>query len=130
MPPVCAVPGSNESECTFALAGEDHTLGNALRYALNKQPDVVFAGYSVPHPSDDLVNVRVQTSGRITATQALRNAVTGADTLASRWPCAFIQPQTLYTRLVAHHRDRRSRPASPHSATSFSASGSGRGAVR
>jgi DNA-directed RNA polymerase I and III subunit RPAC2 len=69
-------PGS--SEATFALAGEDHTLGNALRYMLNRQPAVAFAGYSVPHPSDDLVNVRVQTTGAVTATQALRDAVTGA----------------------------------------------------
>ena len=66
------------SEATFALAGEDHTLGNALRYMLNRQPVVAFAGYSVPHPSDDLVNVRVQTTGAVTATQALRDAVTGA----------------------------------------------------
>ncbi len=77
--PVGAAPVSAaDTECTFALAGEDHTLGNALRYALNKHPDVVFAGYSVPHPSDDVVNVRVQTSGRISATQALRDAVAGA----------------------------------------------------
>ena len=66
------------SEATFALAGEDHTLGNALRYMLNRQPGVAFAGYSVPHPSDDLVNVRVQTTGGVSATQALRDAVTGA----------------------------------------------------
>lgn len=71
-----AAPGS--SEATFALAGEDHTLGNAVRYMLNKQPAVAFAGYSVPHPSDDLVNVRVQTTGAVSATQALRDAVTGA----------------------------------------------------
>jgi DNA-directed RNA polymerase subunit L len=66
------------TEATFALAGEDHTLGNAVRYMLNKHPGVVFAGYSVPHPSDDLVHVRVQTAGGLSATQALRDAVTGA----------------------------------------------------
>jgi DNA-directed RNA polymerase subunit L len=66
------------TEATFALAGEDHTLGNAVRYMLNKHPGVAFAGYSVPHPSDDVVNIRVQTTGGLTATQALRDAVSGA----------------------------------------------------
>jgi DNA-directed RNA polymerase subunit L len=59
------VPNS-ESECTFALADEDHTLGNAIRYALNRHADVVFAGYSVPHPSEPVLNVRVQgAEGRV-----------------------------------------------------------------
>ena len=85
------VPNS-ESECTFALADEDHTLGNAIRYALNRHADVVFAGYSVPHPSEPVVNVRVQTSGRITATQALRDALTGAQPPSAR--CARLHPLT------------------------------------
>ena len=34
-------------------------------------------GYSVPHPSDEVVHVRVQTTGEVTATQALRDAITG-----------------------------------------------------
>lgn len=67
---------SGPSESTFSLAGEDHTLGNAIRYMLNRHPGVVFAGYSVPHPSDEVVNVCVQTSGQLSAQQALREAVT------------------------------------------------------
>ena len=58
------------------MAGEDHTLGNAVRHMLNRHPSVVFAGYSVPHPSDDVVNVCVQTNGAISAQQAMRDAVT------------------------------------------------------
>ena len=83
------------SEATFALAGEDHTLGNALRYMLNRQPAVAFAGYSVPHPSDDLVNVRVQTTGAVSATQALRDAVTGERQREREAPRA---PETLTER--------------------------------
>jgi DNA-directed RNA polymerase I and III subunit RPAC2 len=76
---MAAAPGGGAgAEATFALAGEDHTLGNAVRYMLNKHAGVAFAGYSVPHPSDDVVNIRVQTTGEITATQALRDAVSGA----------------------------------------------------
>lgn len=55
--------GDVVTQATYSLAGEDHTLGNSLRFMLNKNPHVSFAGYSVPHPADELVNVRVQTTG-------------------------------------------------------------------
>lgn len=72
---------------TFVLEDEDHTLANALRYFLNKKcaptvvspaqaftlrlsddklldsPHVDFCGYSIPHPADPVVNVRIQTTG-------------------------------------------------------------------
>ena len=47
--------------CTYSFTGEDHTLGNLLRYALMKDPETLFSGYSVPHPSEDLMNIRLQT---------------------------------------------------------------------
>ncbi|KAL7472498.1 hypothetical protein ACHAXS_012845 [Conticribra weissflogii] len=46
---------------TFVLGDEDHTLGNALRHVLIKDPRVDFAGYCVPHPSEPVVQLRVQT---------------------------------------------------------------------
>eukprot|EP00406_Dinophysis_acuminata_P061079 CAMPEP_0179293436 /NCGR_PEP_ID=MMETSP0797-20121207/43372_1 /TAXON_ID=47934 /ORGANISM="Dinophysis acuminata, Strain DAEP01" /LENGTH=115 /DNA_ID=CAMNT_0021002583 /DNA_START=40 /DNA_END=387 /DNA_ORIENTATION=+ len=46
---------------TYQFRGEDHTLGNAMRNMLMKDPDVEFAGYSVPHPLQDYMNLRVQT---------------------------------------------------------------------
>ncbi|XP_022150895.1 DNA-directed RNA polymerases I and III subunit RPAC2 [Momordica charantia] len=54
---------SDESKSTFSMADEDHTLANALRYTLNQDPRVTFCGYSIPHPSDNRVNIRVQTTG-------------------------------------------------------------------
>jgi DNA-directed RNA polymerase I and III subunit RPAC2 len=45
---------------TFQFHQEDHTLGNALRYMLARDPKVQFAGYCVPHPSEAVMNVRVQ----------------------------------------------------------------------
>ncbi|KAK9846616.1 hypothetical protein WJX81_007679 [Elliptochloris bilobata] len=39
-----------------------------------KSPNVTFCGYSIPHPSDNVVNVRVQTTGEISATEAMRQA--------------------------------------------------------
>jgi len=46
---------------TFAIGDEDHTLGNAARHILMQDERVSFAGYSVPHPSEPIVHIRVQT---------------------------------------------------------------------
>lgn len=46
---------------TFKIGDEDHTLGNSLRHILIRNKVVGFAGYSVPHPSEPVVNIRVQT---------------------------------------------------------------------
>jgi DNA-directed RNA polymerases I and III subunit RPAC2 len=72
---------AGDAHCrTFAIAGEDHTLGNALAVALNRLPAVTFAGYTVPHPAEPVVHVRVQTSPEsgVTAPQALKQAAAGA----------------------------------------------------
>lgn len=53
-------PGSR----TFAIGNEDHTLGNSLRHVLMQNSRVEFAGYSVPHPSEPVVHIRLQTSGK------------------------------------------------------------------
>eukprot|EP01114_Cavostelium_apophysatum_P020130 TRINITY_DN6661_c0_g1_i1.p1 TRINITY_DN6661_c0_g1~~TRINITY_DN6661_c0_g1_i1.p1 ORF type:complete len:109 (-),score=5.97 TRINITY_DN6661_c0_g1_i1:19-345(-) len=60
---------------TFMIREEDHTLGNALRYMLAKNPEVDLAGYSIPHPSEPLLNVRVQTKGSTPAIDAFRDAL-------------------------------------------------------
>mmetsp|Transcript_37069 Transcript_37069/g.93500 ORF Transcript_37069/g.93500 Transcript_37069/m.93500 type:complete len:98 (-) Transcript_37069:361-654(-) len=59
---------------TFAIEDEDHTLANSLRFFLNKNPQVSFCGYSMPHPTEEVVNIRVQTTGEVAASQALRGA--------------------------------------------------------
>mmetsp|Transcript_18859 Transcript_18859/g.24269 ORF Transcript_18859/g.24269 Transcript_18859/m.24269 type:complete len:146 (+) Transcript_18859:187-624(+) len=46
---------------TFCLGDEDHTIGNALRHVLIQNERISFAGYSVPHPSEPVVQIRVQT---------------------------------------------------------------------
>lgn len=46
---------------TFCIGDEDHTIGNALRHVLIQNDQVGFAGYSVPHPSEPVVHIRVQT---------------------------------------------------------------------
>jgi DNA-directed RNA polymerases I and III subunit RPAC2 len=75
------VRGSGAATCrTFCIGDEDHTLGNALRHVLIKNNSVGFAGYSVPHPSEPIVQIRVQTvapsKGQVapTAVEALKTA--------------------------------------------------------
>ncbi|KAF2639073.1 RBP11-like subunits of RNA polymerase [Massarina eburnea CBS 473.64] len=53
--------GATETAASFQFDGEDHTLGNALRYVIMKNPDVEFCGYSIPHPSENKMNLRIQT---------------------------------------------------------------------
>lgn len=46
-------------------------MGNALRYAIMKNPAVEFCGYTIPHPSDAKMHLRIQTTDSITALEAL-----------------------------------------------------------
>ncbi|KAK9123793.1 hypothetical protein Sjap_013395 [Stephania japonica] len=62
------------SSSTFSFAGEDHTLANSVRFALNQDPRVSFCGYSIPHPADARVNIRVQTTGA-PASEVLKDAL-------------------------------------------------------
>lgn len=66
---------------TFALGNEDHTLGNAVRHVLMQDKRVRFAGYSVPHPSEPVVHVRVQTDpdSDCTAIEALKDSCATLD---------------------------------------------------
>lgn len=61
------------AQLTFTLTGEDHTLGNAIRSILVRKPGVEFAGYSVPHPTQPEMNIRLQTTGE-PAMQLLRES--------------------------------------------------------
>jgi DNA-directed RNA polymerases I and III subunit RPAC2 len=61
------------SSRTFCIGDEDHTLGNALRHILISNSDVGFAGYSVPHPAEPVVQIRIQTSNK-TALEALKTS--------------------------------------------------------
>lgn len=63
------------SAATFEIKHEGHTLGNALRYMIMKNPDVELCGYSIPHPSEDHMHLRIQTYGDSTAIEALRKGL-------------------------------------------------------
>ncbi|KAI8622757.1 DNA-directed RNA polymerase [Chytriomyces sp. MP71] len=82
---------NDESAITFVLKDEDHTLGNSLRYLLMKNPAVAFCGYSLPHPSEYKVNLRIQTDGSITAVQALHKALDDLTELSEHISSTFVE---------------------------------------
>ncbi|XP_077984988.1 DNA-directed RNA polymerases I and III subunit RPAC2-like [Glandiceps talaboti] len=67
---------------TFVMNGEDHTLGNSLRYMIMKNPEVQFCGYSIPHPTENKINFRIQTTGP-PATDVLRRGLAELTSLAA-----------------------------------------------
>ena len=63
---------SGERCRTFIFKGESHTLGNALKNVLLQNNSVAFCGYSIPHPAEDQMYLRIQTTAGATAQDALR----------------------------------------------------------
>ncbi|KAF8457169.1 DNA-directed RNA polymerase [Terfezia claveryi] len=66
---------SDPYSMSFQIENEDHTLGNALRYIIMRNPEVEFCGYSIPHPSEAKMNIRIQTYGKVTAIEALKRGL-------------------------------------------------------
>lgn len=58
--PMITVLSEEPGSASFQITDEDHTLGNALRYVIMKNPQVEFCGYSIPHPSENFLNIRIQ----------------------------------------------------------------------
>ncbi|XP_073497484.1 DNA-directed RNA polymerases I and III subunit RPAC2-like isoform X1 [Phyllobates terribilis] len=67
--------GTDESCVTFVLHEEDHTLGNALRYMIMKNPEVDFCGYSITHPSETKINFRIQARNGLPAVEPFRKGL-------------------------------------------------------
>ncbi|TFY53135.1 hypothetical protein EVG20_g10249 [Dentipellis fragilis] len=69
------------SAATYQIHNESHTLGNALRWMLMKNPKVEFCGYSVPHPSENHIHIRIQMYDHLSSLTALIEALNDLDTL-------------------------------------------------
>ncbi|KAJ1849769.1 RNA polymerase subunit AC19 [Coemansia sp. RSA 2703] len=82
------LPGASAdlTSVTFSIKEEDHTLGNSLRWAIMQNPQVDFCGYSIPHPSEAKMNVRIQTTERTNAVDAMNK---GLDDL--KMVCAMVK---------------------------------------
>lgn len=46
---------------TYKVEIEDHTLGDLLRIFLLKNEEVKYAGYKMPHPLENVLEIKVQT---------------------------------------------------------------------
>jgi DNA-directed RNA polymerase subunit L len=53
---------NNNKDFTFIFLNSGHTIGNLLQKELLKNDQVVFAGYTVPHPLETTMKVRVITT--------------------------------------------------------------------
>jgi DNA-directed RNA polymerase II subunit RPB11 len=53
---------TNDYLIIFANSG--HTMGNLLQKELLQNPEVLFAGYLVPHPLETKMRVRIKTTGK------------------------------------------------------------------
>ncbi|KAM0683214.1 RNA polymerase subunit AC19 [Mitosporidium daphniae] len=73
--PIELLSVDSEYSMTFCIWQEDHTIGNLLKHLILRNCDIEFCGYSVPHPSESKIHVRIQTNGTITAIAALRRAL-------------------------------------------------------
>lgn len=72
---VVKTTNSEDETCqTFVLHNEDHTIGNSLRYMIMKNVDVEYCGYSVRHPSENKINLRIQTRSK-PASEVLKKAL-------------------------------------------------------
>ncbi|KZT04495.1 RBP11-like subunits of RNA polymerase [Laetiporus sulphureus 93-53] len=61
---------------TIKVMKQDHTLGNLIRAQLLSMPQILFAGYKVPHPLQPYFLIKIQTDGSITPTAVLEQACT------------------------------------------------------
>ncbi|KAH8689623.1 DNA-directed RNA polymerase I and III 14 KDA polypeptide [Talaromyces proteolyticus] len=72
---VSVLSGGTDTAASFQFKDEGHTLGNALRYVIMKNPAVEFCGYTIPHPSEAKMNLRIQTYENTTAVEALEKGL-------------------------------------------------------
>eukprot|EP00924_Labyrinthula_sp_SR-Ha-C_P007140 augustus_masked-scaffold_8-processed-gene-10.11-mRNA-1 protein AED:0.46 eAED:0.46 QI:0/-1/0/1/-1/1/1/0/113 len=73
IPKVSQIDVAGKHSKTFVFHKENHTLGNPLRKLILKDDRVDLAGYSIPHPMEPKMNIRIQTAEEsgFTASDAL-----------------------------------------------------------
>jgi DNA-directed RNA polymerases I and III subunit RPAC2 len=85
--------GGQPTSKTYIFSGEDHTLGNTLRHIIMQNPQTDFCGYSVPHPYEPKMNMRVQTYEGTTSDEVLMQGFTqlasGCDIIDDKFTAAL-----------------------------------------
>ena len=59
---------------TTVVYDEDHTLGNIVRMQLLRDKTVKFAGYRKPHPLENKIEIKCQTTNEKKPAQAIQDA--------------------------------------------------------
>ena len=80
--PFSVMDGSDERNATFIFGNEDHTLGNSLRHVLMQREEVDFCGYSVPHPYEPKMNLRLQVKEGHNVKEVLKKGLADLQNLA------------------------------------------------
>ena len=70
-----ATRGTRDARANVRLTPRSRSR-RVVHRELHKNPDVVFAGYKNPHPTDHRIVLKVHTNANTTPVQALRDAVT------------------------------------------------------
>ncbi|GAB9469770.1 hypothetical protein Gpo141_00007038 [Globisporangium polare] len=89
---------STDYSKTYVFHEEDHTLGNALRHVLMRNPDVDFCGYTIPHPSEPKMHVRLQTRLGVPSDEALRSGLTDLRKVSSTISDAYRKELKAFNR--------------------------------
>ncbi|KAF8609752.1 RBP11-like subunits of RNA polymerase [Ceratobasidium sp. AG-I] len=76
---ITLLKGWTKSAATYCIINETHTIGNTLRWMLMKNPKVEFCGYSVPHPSENKIHIRIQMYDEEDSLEALITALDNLD---------------------------------------------------
>ncbi|KAJ2084220.1 RNA polymerase subunit AC19 [Coemansia sp. RSA 988] len=87
------LPGASAdlTSMTFCIKEEDHTLGNSLRWAIMQNPQVDFCGYSIPHPSEAKMNIRIQTTEKCSAIDAMDKGIVDLKSVCQLMKAKFQQ---------------------------------------
>lgn len=67
--------GSSPYSGSMLFTGETYTMGNALRQTILTNPKVNFCGYTVPHPAETKMALRVQAEPGEKITDITLNAI-------------------------------------------------------
>lgn len=78
---------AGKSTATFSFSHEDHTLGNVLRFMLMASPDVLTAGYSIPHPLEPKMVLHVQS--RRYAVDVVAESLENVAVMCDKWAASF-----------------------------------------
>ena len=89
--------GPSPQSATFIFGNEDHTLGNCMRHILMQKEETDFCGYSVPHPYEPKMNIRLQTTGD-PAIEVLKSGLKDLEETANILDEAFTAALAKYRR--------------------------------